>query len=240
MMSRRALVGIVSCLSLFVPFSIGARGQSSGTGGEFWPLLNAYTQLRPKTSLLLYGGSDKGEDFAYEEWKVGAILNFQLKPILKPHVPDIDKNKEHHLVLGGGYQYDETIQSGKPSHEDRMIVQLTGQYRPGAGFFLADRNRVEFRWVNGKYSTRYRNQLTVERSFHGPGVRFTPYAWGELFYDSETHSWNENRYAFGVQLPYKRRFMLDNYYQRQNCTTCTPMHVNVWGLTLNFYFRNTS
>ena len=32
--------------------------------------------------------------------------------------------------------------------------------------------------------------------------------------------------------------MLDNYYQRQNCTTCTPKHLNVWGLTLNFYFRN--
>jgi len=41
-----------------------------------------------------------------------------------------------------------------------------------------------------------------------------------------------------VQLPFKRRFMLDNYYQRQNCTTCTPKHLNVWGLTLNFYFRN--
>ena len=137
-------------------------------------------------------------------------------------------------MFGAGYQYSETIQSGPPSHEDRMIVQLTPQYRPGAGFFLADRNRVEFRWVNGKYSTRYRNQLTVERSFQGPGVRFTPYAWGELFYDGQTHSWNENRYAFGVQLPFKRRFMLDNYYQRQNCTTCSPRHLNVWGLTLNF------
>ena len=98
------------------------------------------------------------------------------KPILAPHVPDIDKNNEQHLVLAAGYQYSETIQSGPPSHEDRMIVQLTPQHRPKAGFFVADCNRVEFRWVNGKHSTRYRNQLTVERSFRGPGVRFTPYA----------------------------------------------------------------
>ena len=88
-------------------------------------------------------------------------------------------------------------------------------------------------------STRYRNQLTVERGFRERGVRLIPYAWGELFYDSQTHSWNENRYAFGVQLPYKRLFMLDNYYQRQNCTIGTPKHLNVWGMTLNFYFRNT-
>jgi len=239
MMSKRALFGIVSGLPLFVSFSISAAGQTSSTGGEFWPLLNTFTQLQQNTSLLLYGGKDKGEDFSYDEWKVGGLLNLQLKPILTPHEPDIDKNKEQHLVLSAGYQYSETIQSGPPSHEDRIIAQLTPQHRPGAGFFLADRNRVEFRWVNGKYSTRYRNQLTVERSFRGPGFRFTPYAWGELFYDSQTHSWNENRYAFGVQLPYKRRFMLDNYYQRQNCTTCNPEHLNVWGLTLNFYFRNT-
>jgi len=239
MMSKRALFGIVSGLSLFLSFSIHARGQTSSTGGEFWPLLNTFIQLQSKTSLLLYGGKDKGEDFSYDEWKVGGLLNLQLKPILAPHLPDIDKNKEQHLVLAAGYHYSETIQSGPPSHEDRMIVQLTPQHRPKAGFFVADRNRVEFRWVNGQYSTRYRNQLTVERGFRERGVRLIPYAWGELFYDSQTHSWNENRYAFGVQLPYKRLFMLDNYYQRQNCTIGTPKHLNVWGMTLNFYFRNT-
>lgn len=238
-MNTRVLFGIVSGLSLLASLSFSAAGQTSSTGGEFWPLLNTYTQLQPKTNLLLYGGRNKGEDFAYEQWKVGGVLNLQLKPIRAPHLPDIDKNKEQHLVLGAGYQYSETIQSGPPSHEDRILVQVTPQHRPAVGLFLADRNRVEFRWVNGRYSTRYRNQLTAERSFHARGVRFTPYAWGELFFDSKTHSWDENRYAFGVQLPYKRIFMMDNYYQRQNCTTCSPGHLNVWGLTLNFYFRNS-
>jgi Protein of unknown function (DUF2490) len=238
MVGRRGLFRMVSCLSLFTVFCAGAPGQTSSTVGEFWPLANVYTQLQPKTSLLLYGGKDKGEDFTYDEWKVGGLLNLQLKPILTPHLPDIDINKEQHLVLGAGYQYSETIQSGSPSHENRMIAQVTPQHRPAKGFFLADRNRVEFRWVNGKYSTRYRNLLTVERSFQAQGVRVVPYASGELFYDSQTHSWNENRYAFGMQLPYKRIFMLDNYYQRQNCT-CSPNHENIWGLTLNFFFRNT-
>ena len=238
-MSRNALCRIISCLALTINFCASATGQTSSTGGEFWPLVNASTQLQPKTSLLLYGGKDKGEDFAYDQWKVGGLLNLRLKPILKPHLSDIDKDKEHYLVFSAGYQYSETIQSGPPSHEDRMIVQMTPQVRPGAGLFLADRNRVEFRWVNGKYSTRYRNQLTVERGLQTHSLRFTPYASGELFYDSQTHSWNENRYAFGVQLPYKRFFMLDNYYQRQNCTTCKPNYLNIWGLTLNFYFRST-
>ena len=44
--------------------------------------------------------------------------------------------------------------------------------------------------------------------------------------------------AAGVQWPYKRVLMLDTYYLRQNCTTCSPAHLNVAGLTLNFYLRN--
>jgi hypothetical protein len=236
--SGNILCRVIYWLALLINLCVSAAGQTSSTGGEFWPLVNVFTQLQPKASLLLYGGSDKGEDFFHQEWKVGGLLNLRLKPILKPHLSDIDQDKEHYLVFSAGDQYSETIQSGPPSHEDRIIVQATSQYRPGAGFFLADRNRVEFRWVNGKYSTRYRNQLTVERGFQERGVRLTPYAQGELFFDGQTHSWDENRYAFGVQFPYKRIFMLDNYYLRQNCTTCNPRHLNVYGLTLNFYFRN--
>ena len=237
-MRTRALFRILSSLLFLVGFSLIAAGQDPSTGGEFWPLLNTYTQLQSKTSLLFYGGSDKGEDFKDEEWKVGGLLNLQLKPILAPHLPDIDKNKERHLVLGAGYQYSETIQSGSPSHEDRILLQLTLQHRPTAGLFVADRNRVEFRWVNGKYSARHRNQLTLEHNLQLRTVRVTAYAWGELFYDSQTHNWTENRYAFGLRLPYRRIFMLDDYYLRQNCTTCRPEHQNVWGLTLNLYFRN--
>jgi len=238
MMRPKALFRIGGSLLFLASFSLSAAGQDPSTGGEFWPLLNTYSQLQSNTNLLLYGGSNKGEDFKEEEWKVGGLLNLQLKPILAPHLPDIDNNKEQHLVLGAGYQYSETIQSGSPSHEDRIIFQVTPQHRPTAGLFVADRNRLEFRWVNGRYSTRYRNQLTLEHALQARRVRVIPYAWGELFYDSQTHSWSENRYAFGLQLPYKRIFMLDNYYVRQNCSTCKPEHLNVWGLTLNFYFRN--
>jgi hypothetical protein len=142
--TRSALCRIIGWLTLFFSFCAIAGAQTSSTGGEFWPLVNVYTQLQPKANLLLYAGSDKGEDFFHEEFKVGGLLNLQLKPILTPHVPDIDTNKEQHLVFGAGYQYDETIQSGPPSHENRAIVQLTPQHRPGAGFFLADRNRVSF------------------------------------------------------------------------------------------------
>lgn len=39
-----------------------------------------------------------------------------------------------------------------------------------------------------------------------------------MFWDRNSHPWNENRYAFGVRLPYKEKLMLDTFYLRKNCT----------------------
>jgi hypothetical protein len=50
---------------------------------------------------------------------------------------------------------------------------------------LIDRNRLDLRWVDGNFSWRCRNRLTLERHFKMGGNRaLTPYASGELFYDS--------------------------------------------------------
>ena len=131
----------------------------------------------------------------------------------------------------------QTNQNDKIKREHRIILQATPKYIPGAGVLVQDRNRVEFRWNDGTYDFRYRNELTIDRPFKLSAFRFTPYAAGELFWDRNHHSWNQNQYAFGVQLPYKKRLMLDTYYLRQNCTTCNQDPLNVFGLTLNLYFR---
>ena len=87
-----------------------------------------------------------------------------------------------------------------------------------------------------EYSTRYRNRLTVERAFLVRKFRFDPYVSAEFFYDISKSSWNQEQYAAGVQLPYRRILMVDLYYLRQNCDTCNPEHLNVFGLTVNVYF----
>ncbi len=121
-----------------------------------------------------------------------------------------------------------------------MVLEAVPGFRTPAGFLMRDTNRIEFRWVNGVYSTRYRNKLAVERDFLARGFRFTPYASAEAFYDVTKGSWNEEYYAGGVQWPYKRLLMLDTYYLLQKCPTCKPANVNVAGVTLNFYFGNSS
>jgi len=227
-------------VSAFLLLTAGmARAQTPAAETEVWPKVSAFIELRPKTRLEIFAQRQNGEEFPYTQWNVGAMVSYRMKRLVRLDDNDIDEENKRLLVLGAGYEYLQTTQSGNTKRENRIIFQGTGRHRPGAGFLLTDRNRLEFRWVNGVYDFRYRNKLTVNRAFRVDKFRFTPYAAGELFRDRNHHSWGEDQYAFGVQLPYKKILMLDTYYLHQNCTTCSQQHINVLGLTLNLYFRQT-
>lgn len=232
--SRRLKVFFFLVIPLL--FAGMARAQTPAAEKEVWPRVTASFDLRPRTRLQVYGQLENGEDVPYLQWKVGAMINYRMKRSLRQEA-DIDEENKHVLVVGAGYEYLQTTQNDKTKRENRIIVQGTGRHHPGAGILLTDRNRIEFRWVNGVYDFRYRNQLTVNRGFRVNKFRFTPYASGELFWDRNHHSWGENQYSFGVQFPYRKSLMLDTYYLHQNCTTCSQQHVNVLGLTLNLYFK---
>jgi len=240
MINRRASVAILMALSLVTTFCSHSRAQSqtATTETEVWPEVDAHVQLPSRFRVLAFAGTQQGVGFPYQQWYVAAAVAYQLRPILKPHLKNIDPDKEHHLVFGGGYEFLRTIQSGKTKDEDRLDLDGTFGFRLPAEFLVRDRNRVEFRWVNGVYSTTYRNRVTAERDFLVRGFRFSPYGSAEFFYDGAKNSWNQEWYSAGVQWPCKRLLMLDTYYLRQNCPSCNPANLNVAGVTLNFYFRN--
>jgi len=239
-MTRTARATGTSCLAgRLLALGTVAAAQTSGAAGEFWSQVAAHTQLGATTRFLAYGQHDKGEDSPYAQWKVGAQLGFQLGHIANAIRRDIDSDKDHHLPLAAGYGYLETDQSGKFSHEDRITLDASPGFRPHATWLVRDRNRVEFRWKNGEYSTRYRNRLWVDANLHMGDFRLTAYTSAEAFHDS-SHGWYEAQYAVGLQVPYRRFLMVDAYYLRQDCNPCSPNPLNVWGLTLNLFFRNGS
>jgi len=138
-----------------------------------------------------------------------------MKRILKLRRSDIDEENEYNLVVGVGYEYTRTTQNDKTKNENRS-------YRGDSA--LCSRRRFHAygsqpdRVFAGKMEATTRaieTKLTIERSLKVLNFNFKPYASGELFYDRNDHSWEENRYAFGVQLPYKKRLMVDTYYLRK-------------------------
>ncbi len=230
-----AATKIVVAVALMAAFSFPAAAQSQ-TQGEFWPAVDAHIQFADNWRALAFVGLKKGDEFSYQQVNAGAGIGYQWKAIAKPHPENIDPDKEHYFLFGGGYERVQSTQSGSPSSENRLALQATAGFRPASRLLVTDRNRVEFRWINGVYSTRYRNLLFGEYDITIHSFAFSPYASAEAFYSSASGSWNEEQYTAGVEWPYKRLFMIQTYYLRENCTTCKPEHLNVGGLTLNLFF----
>jgi hypothetical protein len=240
-MKHSCLVSILLGTFLSFIFCPRAAGQSqtSGTETQAWPELDAHIQLPSHLRILAFSGLEQGVDFPYQQWYVAAAIGYQFKPILREHLLNIDPDKEHYLVFGGGYEFLRTIQSGIVKHEDRVTFDATPGFRLPADFLVRDRNWLELRWINGVYSTTYRNMLTVEHDFLFNGFRFSPYGSAEVFYNGAQHSWDTQWYTAGVDWPYKRLLMIDTYYRREHCDTCSPTNWNVGGVTLNFYLGNS-
>src|SRR6476620_2721929 len=209
--------------------------QTPNTAKEFWTQVNTSSEVFPRMRVELEAAKQNGEDLARTQKKFGAIASYRIRRLIKES--DIDDEKNYAFVLGAGYEHLFTDDNGSEKSENRIIVQGMPHYSIfKTGLLLQDRNRIEFRWVNNAYSTRYRNRLTIERPFKIEQFRLTPYGSGELFFDGQHHEWNENQYVYGVILPYKKLLSVDTDFLHQNCTTCKEEHVNVIGLTITFYF----
>jgi Protein of unknown function (DUF2490) len=218
-----------------------ARAQTSSTETKWIEEADVHVQLPSQWRALAFVGAEQAQNYPYQQWYAAAGIGYQFNRF---STKNIDPDKNFNLVVGAGYEYLDTGSSGKI--ENRITIDATPGYNFPGDLLVRDRNYFEFRWINGKYSTTYRNRLTLEREFSVGAVRFSPYGSVEAFYDADSHSaegsysnrghiWNQWWYTAGVQLPYQRRFMLQAYYRRENCSTCTPASWNAGGLTVNFF-----
>ena len=217
-----------------------ARAQDPTTHNEFWPEIDVYINVKPKVRLYLLGTVSK----AVED---GEFRNAQgYEGQIGVHV---DYIPNEHVILRTGYRYGTSVGDNQDSFkEHRLLTEQTFRQLIPGDFVLSDRNREDFRFVNGDFSFRYRNRVTLEREIHlFKGRNITPYVSGEIFYDTRYKTWNRNRFAVGVQqslrrgplrkmlLP-KRQVILDLYYMRQNDSRAEIQHVNAVGAALSFYF----
>jgi Protein of unknown function (DUF2490) len=234
-------IGILSVFLLLVLTGTQvASAQEPTTREEFWPEIDVYITVKPKVRLYLTGTVSKSvED--------GELRNAQgYEGQIGVHVDYIPNN---HVILRTGYRYGTAVGSNsEPFKEHRLLTEQTLRHLLPGDLLLSDRNREDFRFVNGDFSFRYRNRVTLEREVHlFKGRTITPYVSGEIFYDTRYNTWNRNRWAVGLQqsllrgplrkmLLHKRQVILDLYYMRQNDSRSEIQHVNAIGAALAFYF----
>lgn len=198
-----------------------------------------YLNLNPKFRLFLLATSSR----SVEDGEVFKAKAFEAQ--IGAHI-DYIPNK--HVMLRAGYRFGTSVgETDDPYTENRILTEQTLRKSLPGKFLLSDRNREDLRFINGDFSFRYRNRVTIEREFRLKQRTLTPYASGEIYYDTRYRAWNRNRLTAGIQtslrrgpilkmlLP-KRQVILDLYYMRQNDSRSQTQHVNALGAALAFYF----
>jgi hypothetical protein len=102
-----------------------SQSQTPDTDTQAWPEVDAHIQLPSDLRILALSGLEQGVDFPYQQWYVAAALGYQFKPIRREHLENIDPEKEHYFLFGGGYEFLRTIQSGKMKDENRITIDVT-------------------------------------------------------------------------------------------------------------------
>jgi hypothetical protein len=233
---KKRLLSLFLVCALAVYFCQGVAAQADSEAQQaFWPELDVYVKINPKWRLMFFAYASKElapDDKA--QGQVGAHVDYLMN---------------RRLSLRAGYRYGLSFAGDERQREHRILFEQTARQPLPAGLLLSDRNRQELRIINGNFSVRYRNRVTLEREFAPRSFTLTPYAAGEIFYDTRYQTFNRNRLTAGVKLPLLRRFKpfneneqstpgrslsLDLYFARQNDSRPTPERVNALGVRLIF------
>ena len=224
----RTALGISLTIAMGAAFTSPAAAQE--TAREVWPEVDVWVQLNPKVKLFFPFSISKSRETQYTEGLIGARVDYRF-------------NRYVSARAGYGYLWsisDKQNNVDEPYHEHRPIGELSLRAFPGKSLVLFDRNRVDFRFINGDYSYRYRNRVRLERTWavddRAPGLAFTPYAMEEVGYDSRYDTFNRSRFSVGVETQLTKTVMVDLYLFRQDDSRASIERLYALGIALNLTY----
>jgi len=232
----RAWRGFLWAALLIVSSGIRAGAQTT----PVWPEVDSYFKLTDTVRFFLLATTVQ-ENRQSTEAEFGVNIDLHLKPIRRSTPAllfRLDESKNRRLLMRVGYRYLPSYTGGP--NENRGVLEVTPRY-PLLGLLgnvlLSDRNRVDFRFIEGEYSWRYRNRLSAEREFSIGRVRVNPYTRFELYYDSRYDKWSRTEWMLGSSFPVSRHWELEAYYDYQNDTSGSPSRqTRAAGAVTTFYF----
>jgi len=194
---------------------------------QFLPEVDGCLKLNSHFRTYLQANDDR-EGGDPTQFTFGPSLELYLKPLLKlKNVTafDLDDAKARSLVLETGYRI--ITQPNKPN-ENRAIEAVTFHFPVWAHILITDRNRADLDWQNGSFTWRYRNKLTVERTFSIHSYHLIPYLAAEPFYESQYKKWSTTDLYAGVLLPVGKHVEFNPYYEFENDTGKKPNRQNYY------------
>jgi len=203
---------------------------------QFLPEVDAHLTLDSYFRVYFQAKDDR-EGGDPVQLSIGPSIQLYLKPLIrlrKVSTFDLDDSKSRAFVLETGYRY---ITAPGDAPENRMETIATSNFPLKAGFRMTDRNRADLDWKAGKFTWRYRNRLTLERTFAIHSYHLIPYIAAEPFYESQYKKWSSTDLYAGCLLPVGKHIQFNPYYEHENNTGKSPnQQQNDFGLATNFYF----
>lgn len=154
------------------------------------------------------------EDGAFSSGTLEYDLDVGLLPFFRRYVfKDPNVEKAQRITTRVGYAYLPDLRDVEnPADEYRGILEVTGRLPFGGSWLLSDRNKGDFRWIDGVYSARYRNRLRLEHSVAFKSVKITPYANAEAYFDFKRNEWSRSDLTLGAEYPWRWSTILECYF----------------------------
>jgi hypothetical protein len=203
---------------------------------QFLPEVDAYLKLNSMVRVYAEAKDDRdGGDST--QVTSGPSIQLYLKPLFKLKkitTFDLDDSKPRALVLEAGYRY---ITAPNEPTDNRFLTAVTFHFPMKAGFLFTDRNRADLDWKGVKFNWRYRNKLTLERTFSIHSYHPIPYVAFEPFYESQYEKWSTTTEYAGCLLPLGKHVEFNPYYEHENDTGSKKRNKqeNYVGLAVYFY-----
>jgi hypothetical protein len=222
--TKLAFVVLLACTSV--------RAQSK----YFLPEVDGYLTLNSFFRGYLQAKQDR-EGGDPTQATLGPSLQLYLKPLLKlknAAVFDLDDAKKRPLVFEAGYR---NITAPDAPNDNRLLAAVTFNFPMKASFLITDRNRADLDWKGGRFTWRYRNKPTLEKTFAINSYHLIPYVAAEPYYESQYRKWSTTSLYVGCLFPVGKHVEFDPYYEHDNNTGKHPNEsVNSFAIVLNLYF----
>jgi hypothetical protein len=197
----------------------GSSGRADDWEGQFWSELNLELPLNQRTTAILKTSLSSSPQYALTDGKAGLFLDYIISPAWDTRV---------------GFTHTVNANRGPDTVETRLVTDMTYSAQLHGKWRLADRNRLEFRWINGVYSTRYRNRIRFLHPTTTHNTIIVPYASFEAYINADPATLVREEYSAGIITPLNNRLALDTYLTLQVNQTGWPQYVDALGVTLTY------
>ena len=144
--------------------------------------------------------------------------------------------KGYYLWLRVGYAHSSTRKDAvDPYEESTLVTEANLRFHLPYSILLTNKNRVDFRFVDGDFTPRYRIKATFEKDMRTDYLQFTPYIYGEYFLDFTNSSGNKSRLCGGAELRVAKHMNFETYILYQFRDAGNVQDLTAVGIVLKFY-----